>query len=245
MTQTSAHAQVPSELVGTWHYNWVSWVHQQNPTTGHWLPPTAVDITFVFTQDGQFELRDFRQTSSWCTLTTYETASGQFRADQVNVTLYPSQGAHHLPERLPRRLELRARRRQPTRHDWVALGSGRARRPGVGAGVATGGGERLRAGAGWGRGGAARRPARQPRPSLRLSHAARIDLAVPGRPIGPWSRRTGTPLASATRRDHKPAMAIAADGIISTTRPTSRAARGRGRRCGRARPRRPRGARRG
>jgi hypothetical protein len=46
----------------------------------------------VFTQDGQFELRDFRQTSSWCTLTTYETASGQFRADQVNVTLYPSQG---------------------------------------------------------------------------------------------------------------------------------------------------------
>jgi hypothetical protein len=92
MTQTSAHAQVPSELVGTWHYNWVSWVHQQDPTTGHWLPPTAVDITFVFTQDGQFELRDFRQTSSWCTLTTYETASGQFRADQVNVTLYPSQG---------------------------------------------------------------------------------------------------------------------------------------------------------
>ena len=42
--------------------------------------------------DGQFELRDFRQTSSWCTLTTYETASGQFRADQANVTLYPSQG---------------------------------------------------------------------------------------------------------------------------------------------------------
>ena len=92
MTQTSAQAQVPSELVGTWHYNWVSGVHQQDPMTGHWLPPTAVDITFVFTPDGQFELRDFRQTSSWCTLTTYETASGQFRADQANVTLYPSQG---------------------------------------------------------------------------------------------------------------------------------------------------------
>jgi hypothetical protein len=92
MTQTSAQAQVPSELVGTWHYNWVSGVHQQDPMTGHWLPPTAVDITFVFTPDGQFELRDFRQTSSWCTLTTYETASGQFQADQVNVTLYPSQG---------------------------------------------------------------------------------------------------------------------------------------------------------
>jgi hypothetical protein len=24
MTQMSAQAQVPSELVGTWHYNWVS-----------------------------------------------------------------------------------------------------------------------------------------------------------------------------------------------------------------------------
>ena len=92
MTQTSAHTRVPSELVGTWHYNWVSWVHQQDPVTGHWLPPTAVDITFVFTPDGQFELRDFRQASSWCTLTTYETASGQFEADQVNVTLSPSRG---------------------------------------------------------------------------------------------------------------------------------------------------------
>jgi hypothetical protein len=28
-----------------------------------------------------------------------------------------------------------------------------------------------------------------------------IGLAVPGRPIGPWSRRTGAPEASATRRD--------------------------------------------
>ena len=30
---------------------------------------------------------------------------------------------------------------------------------------------------------------------------ARIGLAVPGRPIVPWSRRTGAPEASATRRD--------------------------------------------
>jgi hypothetical protein len=75
MTQTSAQAQVPSELVGTWHYNWVSGVHQHDPIPGHWRPPTAVEITFVFTPDGQFELRDFRQTSSWCTLSTYETAS--------------------------------------------------------------------------------------------------------------------------------------------------------------------------
>jgi hypothetical protein len=30
---------------------------------------------------------------------------------------------------------------------------------------------------------------------------AAIDLAVPGRPIGPWSRRTGAPEASATGRD--------------------------------------------
>jgi hypothetical protein len=31
-----------------------------------------------------------------------------------------------------------------------------------------------------------------------------IDLAVPGRPIGPWSRRTGAPEASATRQDAEP-----------------------------------------
>jgi hypothetical protein len=31
-----------------------------------------------------------------------------------------------------------------------------------------------------------------------------IDLAVPGRPIGPWSRRTGAPEASATGRDREP-----------------------------------------
>jgi hypothetical protein len=33
---------------------------------------------------------------------------------------------------------------------------------------------------------------------------AGIGLAVPGRPIGPWSRRTGAPEASATRRDRSP-----------------------------------------
>jgi hypothetical protein len=31
-----------------------------------------------------------------------------------------------------------------------------------------------------------------------------IGLAVPGRPIGPWSRRTGAPEASATGRDRSP-----------------------------------------
>ena len=31
-----------------------------------------------------------------------------------------------------------------------------------------------------------------------------IGLAVPGRPIGPWSRRTGAPEASATGRDRNP-----------------------------------------
>jgi hypothetical protein len=30
---------------------------------------------------------------------------------------------------------------------------------------------------------------------------SRIGLAVPGRPIGPWSRRTGAPQASATGGD--------------------------------------------
>jgi hypothetical protein len=33
---------------------------------------------------------------------------------------------------------------------------------------------------------------------------ALIGLAVPGRPIGPWSRRTGAPEASATGRDRNP-----------------------------------------
>jgi hypothetical protein len=35
------------------------------------------------------------------------------------------------------------------------------------------------------------------RPDTRVD----IDLAVPGRPIGPWSRRTGAPEGSATGRD--------------------------------------------
>ena len=42
-----------------------------------------------------------------------------------------------------------------------------------------------------------------------------IGLAVPGRPIGPWSRRTGAPKASATGRDRKPPLVragSAADG---------------------------------
>jgi hypothetical protein len=34
---------------------------------------------------------------------------------------------------------------------------------------------------------------------------ARIGLAVPGRPIAPWSRRTGAPEASATGRDRRAA----------------------------------------
>jgi hypothetical protein len=34
--------------------------------------------------------------------------------------------------------------------------------------------------------------------------AALIGLALPGRPIGPWSRRTGAPGASATGRDRSP-----------------------------------------
>jgi hypothetical protein len=39
--------------------------------------------------------------------------------------------------------------------------------------------------------------ARSASPILRLG----IGLAVSGRPIGPWSQRTGAPQASATRRD--------------------------------------------
>jgi hypothetical protein len=40
--------------------------------------------------------------------------------------------------------------------------------------------------------------------AIRLFRQAVIGLAVPGRPIGPWSRRTGAPEASATRRDRTP-----------------------------------------
>ena len=38
---------------------------------------------------------------------------------------------------------------------------------------------------------------------MRFAQAG-IGLAVSGRPIGPWSRRTGAPEASATRRDRSP-----------------------------------------
>jgi hypothetical protein len=64
-----------------------------------------------------------------------------------------------------------------------------------------------------------RSAARQPqpaviRPQVRIygmqGVKAWIGLAVPGRPIDPWSRRTGAPQASATRRDRNPdAHAIA------------------------------------
>ena len=247
MTQTSAQAQVPSELVGTWHYNWVSGVHQQDPMTGHWLPPTAVDITFVFTPDGQFELRDFRQTSSWCTLTTYETASGQFRADQANVTLYPSQG--HIISRAtaaPTGTMSATGPASPAR-----LGGAGVRMPSaarVGAGLATWGGERLCAGAEWGRGDAARRPARQPRPSLRLSHAGSVeDTRVPPmviRDVGPGHGRDHGSQPSSrlpNRRLHRPCRArpgrtpqgAAGAPAASGSRPWCR------RRGGRARPWRP------
>src|SRR4029450_9892747 len=39
----------------------------------------------------------------------------------------------------------------------------------------------------------------------RSDAGVRIGLAVPGRPIGPWSRRTGAPEASATGRDRSDA----------------------------------------
>ena len=47
---------------------------------------------------------------------------------------------------------------------------------------------------------------------------ARIDLAVPGRPIGPWSRRTGAPQASATGRGR--AGAQPGRGLPASDRPT-------------------------
>jgi hypothetical protein len=40
----------------------------------------------------------------------------------------------------------------------------------------------------------------------------RIGLAGPGRPIGPWSRRTGAPEASATGRDRNPGVHEIAHG---------------------------------
>jgi uncharacterized protein len=44
----------------------------------------------------------------------------------------------------------------------------------------------------------------QPDQEPAVPHDAVIGLAVPGRPIGPWSRRTGAPEASATKRDRNP-----------------------------------------
>jgi hypothetical protein len=46
---------------------------------------------------------------------------------------------------------------------------------------------------------------------------AYIGLAVPGRPIGPWSRRTGAPQASATRRDRDPDAQEVAHGTRHDT----------------------------
>jgi hypothetical protein len=94
MTQATAGeaGRLVRRLIGTWHYNWVSGVNQRDPVTGHWQPPTAFDITFVFGRDGRFEMRDFRQASSWCTLTSYETASGRYEADGQTISLHPARG---------------------------------------------------------------------------------------------------------------------------------------------------------
>ena len=45
-----------------------------------------------------------------------------------------------------------------------------------------------------------------------------IGLAVPGRPIGPWSRRTGAPEASATGRDRTPMLTRLLTGRVATLR---------------------------
>jgi hypothetical protein len=47
------------------------------------------------------------------------------------------------------------------------------------------------------------------RPASWMIHRASIGLAVPAQPIGPWSRRTGAPKASATGRDRNPESAHA------------------------------------
>jgi hypothetical protein len=49
-----------------------------------------------------------------------------------------------------------------------------------------------------------------------------IGLAVPGRPIGPWSRRTGAPEASATRRDRNPSPLTACSRDLATPAATAR-----------------------
>jgi hypothetical protein len=49
-----------------------------------------------------------------------------------------------------------------------------------------------------------------------------IDLAVPGRPIGPWSRRTGAPEASATGRDRDPSLLTVCSRAHPTLAETAR-----------------------
>ena len=57
-----------------------------------------------------------------------------------------------------------------------------------------------------------------------------IGLAVPGRPIGPWSRRTGAPEASATGRDRNPRCSR--DCSRDGPRPPGTSGYRMGRRCG-------------
>jgi hypothetical protein len=47
---------------------------------------------------------------------------------------------------------------------------------------------------------------------------AGIGLAVPGRPIGPWSRRTGAPEASATGRNRNRMLTRLLTGRATTPR---------------------------
>jgi hypothetical protein len=49
-----------------------------------------------------------------------------------------------------------------------------------------------------------------------------IGLAAPGRPIGPWSRRTGAPQASATGRDRNPSLLTACSRDHPTPAGTAR-----------------------
>jgi hypothetical protein len=91
MAQGMPGEPVPPEIVGTWRYNWVSGVHQQTPD-GRWLSPTGANITFVFTADGWFELTDFRQASTHCTNTVYQTAGGSMVVDGEAILLNPVRG---------------------------------------------------------------------------------------------------------------------------------------------------------
>jgi hypothetical protein len=56
----------------------------------------------------------------------------------------------------------------------------------------------------------------------RSDAGVRIGLAVPGRPIGPWSPRTGAPESSATGRDRNPE---AAHGLLTDCPPPAGMAR--------------------